>query len=95
MCSVRTAHAHSNHHDQRLEHANDLVQTLETEPDFSKMIITGDKTWCFACDLEKGTANVRSSLGRISRVQQNYISEMKSKVDNDDYFLTQSRYYPP
>ncbi len=35
---------------QRVAHAKDLVETFATEPDFVKMIITIDETWCFAYD---------------------------------------------
>ncbi len=37
-------------HNQRVAHAKDLVKTFATEPDFAKMIITRDETWCFAYD---------------------------------------------
>ena len=37
---------------QRVSHAHDLLEMIETQPNFLESIITGDKSWCFAYDPE-------------------------------------------
>jgi len=34
----------------RIAACQDLIATADSDPDFFKKIVTGDETWCFACD---------------------------------------------
>jgi len=34
--------------DQRIAACQDLIATVDSDPDFFKKIVTGDQTWCFA-----------------------------------------------
>ena len=36
--------------DQRIAACLDLIATADSDPDFFKKTVTGDETWCFACD---------------------------------------------
>jgi len=36
--------------DRRNAACRDLIATADSDPDFFKKIVTGDKTWCFAYD---------------------------------------------
>ncbi len=38
--------------EQRVAHAEDLLQMISDDPNFVRSIITGDETWCFAYDPE-------------------------------------------
>jgi hypothetical protein len=36
--------------DRRIAACRDFIATADCDPDFFKKTVTGDETWCFACD---------------------------------------------
>ena len=58
--------------ERRITACRDLIATVDSDPDFFKKIVTGDKTWCFAYDPTtkcQSTAWVGATLPRQKKLR--------------------------